>query len=121
MSEKRYRSPWVTSDVLRCIRKKYVWFKLLKRKRINKSCYKVYCNALNALLIIAEEEYFENKFRSLGGNMKKNWKLLGDLMGRNTTSFHQSFVVDGRETDDPERIAQSFNNYFISYPKTVQG
>ena len=52
--------------------------------------------------------------------MKKNWKLLGDLMGRNTTSFHQSFVVDGRETDDPERIAQMFNNYFISYPKTVQ-
>ena len=40
-------------------------------------------------------------------------------MGRNNTSIHQSFVVDGMETDDPERIEQSFNEYFSCYPKTV--
>ena len=120
LSEKRYRSPWINSDVLRCIRKKHLWFKLLKRKRISRHSYTAYCKALNEVLKIAEEEYFERKFSSLKSNPKKNWKLLNDLLGRTKQSTDQTFIINEQETNDPTVIAQSFNDYFISYPKDIQ-
>ena len=60
ISTKRINSPWVTDVILRCVKKKQVWFKLLKRNRITLFSYKKYCKALRNLLNLAEEEYYSN-------------------------------------------------------------
>ena len=79
----------------------------------------MYCKALNRLLNIAEEEYFERKFISMKSDMKKNWKLLNDMLGRNRRTVHQEFVIDGVGTEEGAVISKSFCDYFIAYPKSI--
>ena len=50
---------------LRCIRKKRLWYHLVKINHITLSSYTAYCETLNCLINISEEEYLENKFASL--------------------------------------------------------
>ena len=92
---------------------------MVKRNRIALSSYKAYCKALSSLLNIAEEEYFENKFASLRCDMKKNWRLLNNMLGKNVKSSHREFLIDGVKTEDQNIISKSFCEYFIEYPKSI--
>ena len=81
--QKRLRSPWLTSDIIKCIRKKRNWYKLIKRNVIAYSSYKKYCSTLKTVLNLTEIEYYRFKFNSLNGNYSKNWKLLDNLFNIN--------------------------------------
>ena len=119
LSVKRLNSPWVTPDILRCISKKHMWYRLLRRDRISKSSYKKYCKALSYLLNIAEEEYWENKFVSLGSNMRENWKLLNKFLNKHRNADTCEFVIDDVRTSDGHLISKSFCEFFVSYPKSI--
>ena len=54
LSQKRARTPWITSRIKRCIDKKHLWFKLYMAKLITYSSYRNYCNKLRFLLRCAE-------------------------------------------------------------------
>ena len=75
VNNKKKKSPWVKNDVVRCIRKKYVWYKLLLRGRITKNSYNRYCRALRNLLLIAEEEYYRKRLASLNRDKKRTGKF----------------------------------------------
>ena len=74
MYQKWLNSPRLSDIILRCIEKKHVWLKLLKRNRILKSSYNIYCKALWYLFRIADEEHHENKLNSLRNDQKKKLK-----------------------------------------------
>ena len=79
ISYKRLNSPWITNEIITCIRKKHAWFRLMTNDLITKDSYKSYCKALRRLLNLAECEYIRKKFNSLGNNSSKNWRLLNKL------------------------------------------
>ena len=118
-SNKRLNSPWINDNILRCIRKKHVWYKLLSRNRITLMSYKNYCNALRNLLRIAEEEYYVSKLNSLKNDPKKNWRILNSLMGKNRDMISDNFQIDGEQVLDEAAIASSFSDYFISHPASI--
>ena len=120
VSDKRFKAPWISPDILRCINKKHLWYRLMKRKRITVNSYKMYCKALDKLLNIAEDEYFEQKLESLKSDGKRNWKVLNNLMGQNKGDTCVEFIIDGIKTKNPELISQKFCEYFIQYPKSIQ-
>ena len=68
---KRLNSPWITNEIISCIRKKHTWYRLLKNGLITKNSYKLYCKALRKLLNLAECEYVRSKFKSLGPILPK--------------------------------------------------
>ena len=86
-TEKWIKSLWITSDVLRCMRKKHLWHKLLKRNRVTAASYKLYCVTLRNLL----EKYYVCKFNSMGGDMKRNWKTLNNLLEKIENAFMTNF------------------------------
>ena len=118
-SNKRLNSPWINDTILRCIRKKHVWYKLLSRNRITLTSYKNYCNALRNLLRIAEEEYYVSKLNSLKNDSKQNWRILNSLMGKNRDMISDNFQIDGEQVLNEATIASSFSDYFISHPASI--
>ena len=72
ISKKRFFCPWITTPIKKCIDKKLRWFRLLKAKVITYNSYRRYCGLLRCLLKTAEREYYYKKFKSFGGDSKKN-------------------------------------------------
>ena len=92
---------------------------MVKRNRIALSSYKAYCKALNCLLNIAEEEYLGNNFASLRYDIKKNWRLLNNMLDKNVKSSHRELLINGIKTEDENIISKSFCEYFIEYSKSI--
>ena len=80
VSQKSFKSPWVTDGILKCIKKKHRWYRLYKQNRIPYYSYKNYCKKLRRLFRLTHDQYFLKKLDSLGKNPKKNWKLLKKLL-----------------------------------------
>ena len=49
-------------------------------------------------------------------NPKKNWAALNKLLNRNTKTISNTFNIGGTNCSDPQTIANSFNDYFLSHP-----
>ena len=61
ISQKRLKTPWLTTKLLKCIRKKHRWYKMMKRGQITVNCYKEFEKKLRKVLRMAEEKYHERK------------------------------------------------------------
>ena len=121
ISNKRLRAPWITSDILKCIRKRHLWYKLAVRNVITRASYNHYCRCLNSLLLLAETSYYRKKLHSLKSNPKLNWRTVNKLMNNDKQDFFQdTFMIDGSKTSDLSKITNGFNDYFISYPASIR-
>ena len=120
LTQKRIMNPWLTNNIIKCIRKKYAWYKKFKQKIITYRSYKAYCSSLRSLLRYAQRNYYISKLRRLNRDPRKNWKILNKLLNRrrkdNTSS---SFIIGGREESDCKVIADEFCKFFTEKPKLV--
>ena len=116
LGTKRASSPWLCPDILKCIDKKHLWYRLMRNGEITMSSYKSYCYVLRETLTVAEQEYYVRKLNFLGGNAKKNWRILNSLLRRNVNQNSDFFIVDENPVYDPKIIAEEFSNYFFSHP-----
>ena len=119
VSTKRLNSPWMTDIVMRCVNKKHIWFRLLKRNRITKESYDDYCNALRNMLRIAEEDYYSSRLHSLGNDQKRNWEVLNNLLGKQKCDMPDSFKIGNSVTHSTVEIASAFSEYFFNHPLSV--
>ena len=121
ISNKRLRAPWITPDIIKCIKKRHDWYKLVRRNVITRSSYNYYCRRLNCLLTLAVNDYYRKKLLGLKSNPKSNWKTINKLMNNNKQdSFQDTFTIDGSKTSDLSKITNGFNDYFISYPASIR-
>ena len=77
--------------------------------------YKLYRNKLTHLLRISERKYVRDYLNKYVGDLKKSWKLVNDLIGRNNKLKHlpKSFETEtGSSITEPKAIANYFNQYF---------
>ena len=119
ISYKRTITPWITNNMKKCINKKHKWYKMVKENRITLRCYKKYCKTLRYLLRVARNQYYSNKLRSLGKNMKKNWRLINKLLNKSKKLLPDSFIINGITCSNPENIAEKFNEFFVNHPKNI--
>ena len=76
---------------------------------------------LRFVLRTAREQYYVRRLESLNYDVKRNWKVLDSLMGKNKKSLHKEFTVDGVSTNDTNKICEALGNYFIDHPKNIHG
>ena len=76
---------------------------------------------LRLLVGTAREQYYVRRLHSLNQDVKRNWKVLDSLMGKNKKSLHKEFIVDGVSTNDTTKIWNAFCNYFNDYPRNIHG
>ena len=118
-TDKRLKAPWITSEISKCIRKKFKWYRMYRKSLITRESYKKCCKDLRYILNLAKRKYYEKKFQSLGSNMRKNWKVLNKLMSKATSSTPDEFLIDGQAANDPQKIAETFCDYFINKPEGI--
>ena len=63
--------------------------------------------------------YYNKKFASVQGNMKKTWALINELRGKSKTNIKASFVINGELVKDKREIANGFNNFFSSVARNL--
>ena len=119
LSEKRSNAPWMTTKLVKCIRKKHKWFKLLRSGLITRNSYMRYCSLLRKLLTTAERVYYREKFRGVNGNSRGRWKIINSLLGKSPAQVDVSLDIDGALTHDKQTVANAFGDYFINIPQNV--
>ena len=119
ISPKRIKAPWITTKIIKCIQKKHRWFRLMRSGRITNISYKQYAAELRKLLRMAEEKYYQRKLLSLNNDMKRSWKILNKLLGRNQMSPSNSFLINNQNISDPKNISEAFSKYFVEHPKNI--
>ena len=120
ISSKRADAPWLSTRLIKCIRKKHWLFRLLRRNIINYNMYKTYASLLRFVLAIAERNYQKIKFKSCQNNSRKTWQHLNKLLGRKITTNVDEFNVNGIVIRESEQIAQTFAEYFDEIPRITQ-
>ena len=120
ISCRRLEAPWITSRILKCIKRKHRWYRMAKSNLISVDSYKKCCKALKNLLKLAKSEYYLHKFTSLGNNPKKNWNVLNKLLNKRPKSISCKFNINGNNVDKPQEIASHFNEFFVNHPISIQ-
>ena len=121
ITNKRSTAPWLTNTLIKCIRKKDRWYKMVKRKIITYRCYRNYCSRLRSLLRQAEKRYYSSKLGRLGRDSKGNWKVLNRLLNRNIKNLTaDGFMIDGNMVTDKRKISNEFCKFFSEKPHTIQ-
>ena len=84
----------------------------------NRQKYIKYKNKLNHIIKIAKKLYYEEQLIKHKQNSKLMWKTLNKLLNKptNNTKTTKKFVESNLKTiiEDPEEIANKFNDYFIN-------
>ena len=85
-----------------------------------------FCTALHMLLMmtaasllskrpVSKKLFYEAKINDKKNNPKELWKFINSVIpSKRTSSFPPKIIkVDSDEIDNPERISEQFNNYFV--------
>ena len=119
ISDKRLRAPWLTRTIMKCIRKKHTWYKMFMAGLITYGSYRDYCRLVQRLIRAAERSYFEAKFKNMGNDSSKNWKIINNLISFKNNSRNSEFNIDGSMTSDKTIIAHKFHSFFETVPLNI--
>ena len=67
-----------------------------------------------------KRQYFDDQFNLYKKNLAKSWNLIKSAINKcKQTRISSQFNIDGHLTDDKSKIANKFNNFFLSIGKTL--
>ena len=114
------KSPWMTRCILKSVRNKNKLYKsfLNNPNDRNRQKYTKYKNKLNHIIKLAKKIYYEEQLIKHKQNPKMMWKTLNELLNKPTknTKLSKTFVESNslKLIEDPHKIANKFNDYFIN-------
>ena len=111
------RHPWMTQALrTQIIRKNEMHTIALATKDKTKfDDYNKVKNLLKSSLRNAEILYYSNQFDLHKNDLAKSWKLLKTIFGKDlNSSLNTTFTINNIIVTDSRKIANGFNNYFIS-------
>lgn len=110
--------PWVTSDILQLLKKKSSSFKAYKSLKTPeaKLIFIQLRNKCNFELYKVKQIYFENQINRMVSNPRTLWQTIKSLTGENKIKNNNSLQIsiNGTLLTDHDKIANSFNEYFIA-------
>ena len=119
---RKHRSPWITNELLREIRKR----DFLKKKAtstndpLNWKEFKDVRNKVNNSIKKAKRKYFSEKLDASKCDPRKTWRLINELQSHQCKSTKVSQVKSGHQVfTSPKDIAEAFNNHFTSIGQTL--
>lgn len=114
------RRPWITSELLRSIRKKnHLYKKYIRSRRVeDRMAYKRFSNSLNHLKEKSKRKHYDDLLKTSTKNSKFTWKVINDIVNLNGQKGNGIKTVkdleEGTEVTEPKEIAKTFNKYFVS-------
>ena len=106
------RQPWMTSDILKMMRRRDRLVKLTTRQ----DEYKQLRNEITKLCRKAERSYIDKKIQDNLNNTKEHWKILKKLMGKmnDKSNFPLSFKNGDIWVTDTLENAENLNAYYAN-------
>ena len=107
----------MTAGLLKSSKKKAsLYLKYIKNPNAyNKNKFIVYRNKFKTIRVKAEKNYYASEFCKYKEDLRKTWKLIRSIMQlENKETTIESLKINGENVKDPEKIANSFNNYFTN-------
>ena len=106
-------APWVTPQLKRCIKKKFLLFNFLRRGLIQKRQFNRYKSVLTWVINKIKRKYYHDKFRECK-DFKRTWSNINLMLNRDGQETVQKIVDDdGRELAGVA-LLNHFNDYFTS-------
>ena len=81
--------------------------------------YRRYRNIVTRTIKASKNEYYRDKFNQYKGNSKKTWKQLNKILGKSTSTQSNVFKINDKLVDDPNVIANKFNDYYSNIASSV--
>ena len=112
----RLRKPWITSGILKSIKRKNSLYKTAVKNKSGAALtkYRAYKNKLTLLLRSSEKNYYSSKLLEVRDSSSKTWKLLNQMTSRSgSTKNSVTQIIDNDIViDNPATIAEKFNRFF---------
>ena len=117
------REPWMTSGIIRSSRKRDKLYRQSLGRipdSVEKQKYLRYRNVYNSVKRQAKQFYYANLLQKYGGNVRKTWTVLNELIGRSKhkCAISDIFMIDGSKVEDKARISDEFCKYFSTVGET---
>ena len=109
--------PWLTGSILNSIKKKNNMYKnyIKSRSPSLKNKYLKYKNKLVTIIRQAEKKYYADKLSEVKDNLAKTWKVINEMCGKKCLHKQVNKIkVNDKIIDDPQLIANQFNDYFAN-------
>ena len=116
--------PWITARIQRMMSKRDKYFRKFRK---TKSCdveylYKKFRNKVVLETRKNRIDYFHNYFNTHKNNMKKLWsgiRPIGNISDNKTGVNISHLLQDGKAIDDPQKMANIFNKFFVNISKKI--
>ena len=113
------RNPWITQELKNDIKIRDHLYIIQKKNPIPENIinYKQYKNKNLTKQRKAEREYYHEQFEIHQHDLKKSWKVIKNIIGKednHTIKKQTVFLINNQYTTDSQTIANAFNNYFIN-------
>ena len=112
VSRKRLSKPWLTSGILKSIKTKAYYFKLVKSGRFSHVRYRIFCNMLDSVLRKSKKEYFNKSFKKFENDPRTTWKLLRNLISTQSKCSIDHIMDGDVPITGSSNISNTFNNFF---------
>ncbi|KOB78801.1 putative tick transposon [Operophtera brumata] len=119
-SRKRPLKPWITINVVKCIRKRDKLHKKLRKYNNNeelKTVYILYRNTCNKVIKSLKRKYYREQLQKHSGNSKETWKIIKGICNLKTQI---NLPIDLLKIkDNPTDSLNEGNNYFTSIGRVL--
>ena len=88
----------------------------LENRETLKRNLSTYNGILKKIIRDVKKIYFENCLSKCKNDLKGTWRIINDILGRNSSrkSLPEIFMIDNTKVDNKVDIANAFNEYFIN-------
>ena len=107
----------MTKGLIRSCNKKSSLYRKyhLSNSIADKTRYLLYQKRLKLLLKTAEASYYSHQFSILSGNLRKTWKLLGNIVNNKTSDDSiKHIIIDNVSVSNAATMADKLNEYFVN-------
>ena len=113
LSRKRLQKPWLSPSLMKLIKQKSNYFKLFKMNIISKSVNNMFKNQVNKRIETAKNEYYLRAFDQSRTNIRRTWKIMHDLIGKNVANRKiKKLLIDNTMFTEDKDISERFNEFF---------
>ena len=115
--------PWITLKIQRMIAKRDKYLnKFHKTHNLDTEyLYKKFRNKVVFEIRKSRNDYYNNYFSTHKHNMKKLWSGIRSIINVSSKSGYciSQLIQDGKEIDDPTKMANIFNKFFVNVSQKV--
>lgn len=119
----KHRKSWLTLAMKESIKTKNRLYRLQLKRPSNENIdnYKLYKRNLQKLIRQAERSYYDEQLKNNVGNIKQSWKVINEIINKKKKTVLKSnkIIVNEKTEENPEIIANAFNDYFVNIGKNI--